>query len=63
MKITKYETAQGIDIEDLDAKVAKLISKGFQPYGNPCGFAVQLEGQIGACILAQAMVQFEGTPA
>jgi hypothetical protein len=35
MKILKYKTASGRSTDELDKKITELLSKGYQPHGNP----------------------------
>lgn len=54
MKIIEYVTVKGHGEDKLDKGVAKLMAKGYQPYGNP------YLAYIGLCPSTnQAMVKYE----
>jgi hypothetical protein len=59
MKITQYVTATAGDFGSLDEKVADLIAKGFQPYGNPYSARNTSRGLSGVFSVSQAMVKCE----
>jgi len=56
-KYTEYKTAVAYNFEALDAVVTKLLSEGFQLYGNPYLTDNQVEGRVDNFTVAQAMVK------
>jgi len=56
-KYTEYKTAVADNFEALDAVVTKLLSEGFQLYGNPYLTDNQVEGRVDNFTVAQAMVK------
>jgi hypothetical protein len=61
MKIKHYTTATCDNTKGLDQAVNELISKGFQPYGNPYLSDQPIPGVVDTMLFAQAMVKYDSS--
>ena len=60
MKTKQYATAYGNNPRELDEAVNKLLSGGWQPFGNPYVMENPVKDAVEPLLLAQAMVKSEG---